>query len=160
MWRPGLQFAMAAGSENDPREGLACLKRDMANVKDALGLLGAKPCSICGKFYLRSNPGDLFKAGRDSVCYACFSSWWSNVCPKFSIPDREAIEYKLMRWLIDHHQATVFREFSELPPKEVQDVHIVVGCHECKGSGKQYGTERCRSCLGNGTVWVVTLKQR
>lgn len=78
--------------------------------------------------------------------------------PKLSIHDRQPIERKLTRWLIDHHQAIVFREFSELPPREFQDVHIVVGCQECKGSGKQYGSERCRSCLGNGTVWVVTLK--
>lgn len=149
---------MAGESENGPREALARLERDMANVKDALGLLGAKPCSVCGKFYLRSNLGDLFKACGDSVCYACLSGWWSAVCPKLSVQDRTPIEHKLTRWLIDHHQATVFREFSELPPREHQDVHIVVGCQECKGSGKQFGTERCRSCLGNGTVWVVTLK--
>jgi hypothetical protein len=151
---------MAVESESGSLEALARLERDMANVKDALGLLGAKPCSNCGKFYLRSNPGDLFKACGDSVCYACFPSWWSNVCPKLSASDREAVEYKLTRWLIDHHHAAVFRDFSELPPRELQDLHMVVGCRECKGSGKQYGTERCRSCLGNGTVWVVTLKQR
>ena len=149
---------MAVEPENGPREALARLERDMANVKDALGLLGAKPCSVCGKFYLRSDPGNLFKACGDSVCYACFSSWWPDVCPKLSVHDRKAIEHKLTRWLIDHHQATVFREFSELPPRELQDVHIVVGCQECKGSGKQSGSERCRHCLGNGTVWVVTLK--
>ena len=151
---------MAIESENSLREALARIQRDLVNVKDALGVLGAKPCSVCGKFYLRSNPGDLFKACGDSVCYDCFSSWWSGTCPKLSVHDRESIEYKLTRWLIDHHKATVFHEFSELPPTELQDIHIVVGCHECKGSGKQYGSERCRSCLGNGTVWVVTLKQR
>ena len=70
---------MAVEPENGPREALARLERDMAKVKDALGLLGAKPCSVCGKFYLRSDPGNLFKACGDSVCYACFSSWWPDV---------------------------------------------------------------------------------
>jgi len=151
---------MGIEPENSSREALARIERDVANLKDALGLLGAKPCSICGKFYLRSNPGDLLKAGGYYVCYGCFSSWWSDLCPKLPIRDREAIEHSLTRWLIDHHHAAVFREFSELPSRELQDVHIVVRCHECKGSGKQYGSERCRSCLGNGTVWVVTLKKQ
>lgn len=155
--RLAIQFAMAAESQNGSGEALAHLERDMANVKDALNLLGAKPCSVCGKFYLRSNQGDLFKACGDSVCYACFSNWWLDRCQNLSAHDREPIEYKLTRWLIDHHRAMVFREFTELPPKELQDVHMVVGCRECKGSGK-VGGERCRNCHGNRTVWVVTLK--
>jgi len=148
---------MATEPENHSGDVLARLQREMENVKNALGLLGARPCSVCVKFYLSSDPGNLLKACGDSVCYACFSGWWADRCQGLSISDRESNEYKIMHWLIDHHRAKVYREFSELPPKELQDVRVVVGCRECKGSGKM-GGERCRHCLGNRTVWVVNLK--
>jgi hypothetical protein len=148
---------MTAESENSSGEALERLERDMANVKNALGLLGARPCSVCGKFYLSSNPGNLFTGCGDPVCYGCFSGWWPDRCQHLSTRDRESIEYKIMRWLLDHHRANVYREFSKLPPRELQDVHVVVACHECKGSGKLEG-ERCHHCLGNGTIWVVTPK--
>jgi hypothetical protein len=148
---------MAAESPNSSGEALSRLERDMENVKNALGLLGAKPCSVCGKFCLTSNPANLFKACGDSVCYACFSAWWQHRCPLLSIHDRTEIEYKIKQWLIEHHHAIVCREFSELPRSELQDVHVVVACHECKGSGK-LGGERCVHCHGNRNIWVVTLK--
>jgi hypothetical protein len=153
----GIQFAMAAESKNRSGEVLERLEHDMANLKDALGTLGLRPCSLCGKFYPSSDPGNLFTACGDSVCYACFSSWWTDHSQTLAVAERQPIEYKLREWLIRHHNARVFREFKDLPPNELQGVHIIVACRECKGSGRLAG-ERCRHCLANGTVWVVTGK--
>jgi len=143
--------------ENNSAEVLARLEREVANLKSAFALLGARQCSSCEKFYLTSNPGNLFSACGDSVCYACLSAWWSGRCHHLDIPSRSAIEHKLMRWLVDYHGGVVFRELAQLPPQELQDVHIVVACFECSGTGKQDG-ERCRYCRGSGSVWVVTMK--
>ena len=139
-------------------EAVARLERDIANMKQGLSLLGVKPCSVCGKFCLSSDPGNLFNAGHDSVCYSCLAAWWPDCCGHLDVQERETIEYRLKDWLVKFHQAKVCREFKELPAKELQDIHIVVGCRECKGTGVM-GGDRCRHCLGNGTVWVVTLKQ-
>lgn len=54
----------------------------MANVKEALDLLGGKPCSIRGTFYFSSNSGKLFKVCGDSVSYAGFSNWFPDRCKK------------------------------------------------------------------------------
>ena len=148
---------MADESQNASGDVVARLEHDVANLKQALGLLGVKPCSVCGKFYLCSNPGNLFTAGDQSVCYACLSSWWLDRCHCLSIPERESIERNLRRWLVVHHGAKVYRELSELPPEEQQNVRVIVTCHECKGSGRM-GGERCRHCLGNRNVWVITPK--
>ena len=137
---------------------LAHIERELANVKDALGLLGAKPCCACGKFYLSSTSGNLFNSGTERVCYTCISTWWRERCTQLNIPERQAIEHKLMRWLIEYHDAKVFRELRELPPSEVQDVHLIVECAECNGTGTQAG-ERCPHCLGNRNVWVITFKR-
>jgi|SRR5579859_735933 len=150
---------MANEPEKNPAEVLAHLERDVANLKSALVLLGIKQCSSCEKFYLTSDPGSLFTACEDTVCYACFSSWWPGRCHNLSIPGRSSIEHKLMRWLVDYHGGIVFRELSQLPPQELQDVRVVVACFECGGTGT-LGGERCRYCHGNGSVWVVTMNRR
>lgn len=148
---------MASESKSKSSEVLARLERDMANLKDALGTLGLRACSLCGKFYPSSNPGNLFTICGDSVCYACLSVWWPGHRQSLDEPKRQLSEYKLRDWLIRYHNAKVFREFRDLPPKELQDVNVVVACRECKGKGRLAGG-RCRHCLGNGTVWVVTGK--
>jgi hypothetical protein len=57
---------------NEPQNGsgeiLARLQHDMANLKEALGLLGVKPCCHCARFFLGTNPANLFTSGNDSVC--------------------------------------------------------------------------------------------
>lgn len=141
-----------------PDATAASLQHELANIKDALGLLGARACCTCEKFYLTANPGNLFNSGTERVCYPCISTWWRARCPTLTIPERQAIEPKLMRWLIEHHGGQVFRELNELPPADVQDVHLVVGCAECHGTGI-LGGERCRHCLGNRNVWVITFKK-
>ena len=152
----GIQFDMAAESKSRSTEVLARLEHDMANLKDALGTLGLRPCSLCGKFYPISNPGNLFTI-RDAICYACLSGWWPDHRRSLDQADRQLSESKLSDWLTRYHNAQVFREFKDLPPKELQDLNVVVACRECKGEGRLFGG-RCRYCLGNGTVWVVTGK--
>jgi hypothetical protein len=136
---------------------MAEIAQELANLRQGLALLGAKPCSVCGKFYLCSDPGNLFAAGAHSVCYACLSGWWRACCQHLDAQERETIEYRLKDWLVKFHHAKVCREAKELPEENQQEIHLVVGCRECKGSGIA-GGERCRHCLGNRTVWVVTLK--
>jgi hypothetical protein len=133
------------------------LAREIANLKQGLGLLGVKPCSVCGRFFLGSDPGSFFSACGDSVCYGCLPGWWPQSCQRLSAGERETLEYKLKDWLIHFHGGKTYRELKELPAPELQNVHVVVSCKECHGSGVM-GGERCRHCAGNGTVWVVTLK--
>ena len=142
---------------NDPGDVLARLQHDVANLKEALGLLGAKPCCCCGRFFLTTNPANLFAGGTESVCYACLPGWWREHCHNLDVTDRASIERNLMRWLIANHHAKVYRELTELPPEESQYMRLVVTCYECKGTGRM-GPDRCRHCLGNRNVWVVTLK--
>jgi hypothetical protein len=136
---------------------LARLEQELAQMKQGLALLGAKPCSVCGRYYLSANTGTLFHAGDELVCYACLSPWWRERCPQLRLAERGAIEHRLLRWLVEHHGAQVFRELKDLPPSELRDIHLVVSCPECDGTGKE-GGERCRHCLGNRNVWVITQK--
>lgn len=152
-----LQFAMTTEPQNGLGEVLARLRDEVNNLREALGLLGVKPCSCCGKYFLTANPANLFTAGSDSVCYGCLPGWWLGRCHDLDIPDRDSIEHNLMRWLIAHHGAKVYRGLTELPAEESQYLRLVVTCYECKGTGKM-GADRCRHCLGNRNVWVVTLK--
>jgi hypothetical protein len=145
------------------------LQQELAHLKDALALLGARPCVHCGKFYLTADPGNLFNAvinagpnaspnpSAERVCYNCIQPWWHDRCPTLTVPERQSIEPKLMRWLLEHHGAKVYRDLKDLPPAETQDIHLTVGCAECAGTGILAG-DRCRHCAGNRNVWVITLK--
>jgi hypothetical protein len=137
------------------------LQQELANIKEALALLGARPCCNCGKFYLTADAGNLFNPGPNSgserVCYNCIAPWWRARCPTLTIPERHAIEPKLMHWLVDHHHAKIFRSLNDLPPADTQDIHLTLGCAECGGTGILAG-DRCRHCLGNRNVWVITFK--
>ena len=138
------------------------LQQELAHLKDALALLGARPCVHCGKFYLTADASNLFTVGPNSgterVCFHCIQSWWHARCPELTIPERQSIEPKLMRWLIEHHQAKVFRDLNNLPPEDTQDIHLTLGCAECAGSGILAGG-RCHHCNGNRNVWVITFKR-
>jgi hypothetical protein len=137
------------------------LQQEIAHLKDALALLGARPCVHCGNFYLIANAGNLFNAGPNTgterVCYNCIAPWWRARCPNLTIPERQAIEPKLMHWLIEHHEAKVFRQLNDLPPEDKQDLHLTLGCAECAGTGI-LANSRCNHCLGNRSVWVITSK--
>ena len=112
----GIQFDMAAESKSRSTEVLARLEHDMANLKDALGTLGLRPCSLCGKFYPISNPGNLFTI-RDAICYACLSGWWPDHRRSLDQADRQLSESKLSDWLTRYHNAQVFREFRICRPR-------------------------------------------
>jgi len=135
-------------------ERLASIERSLEHLKAGLGLLGVKPCSWCGKYYRRSDPGALFDVGH-LVCYGCVPRWWGHRCPELSVNDRQTIERELRRWLVSHHHAEVIGQTHELPRPERLSVKLVTGCEQCQGTGKTYRGARCHQCDGRGTVWVV-----
>ena len=104
------------------------LQQELVHLKDALALLGARPCVHCGKFFLTADASNLFHSGSERVCYNCIAPWWHDRCPTLPIPERQSIEPKLMRWLIEYHQAKIFRNLNDLPPQEKQDIHLTLGC--------------------------------
>jgi hypothetical protein len=141
-----------AGKDLDER--LARLERGLEHLKAGLGLLGVKPCSWCGIYYRRSDPGALFDCG-ELICFDCVTTWWSHRSPELSANDREKAERELRRWLVSHHHAEVIRRPGDLPKPERLAVKLVTGCEQCEASGKTYMGGRCSHCDGRGTVWVV-----
>jgi hypothetical protein len=138
-------------------EILARIECDLDHLRDGLALVGVKPCCWCRKFFRYSNNGALFDCG-ELVCYGCVPEWWQRRRTELSVEDREVVERKLTRWLLNHHHATVIRQSAKLPESQRQELRIVVACQECRGTGK-LRRERCRYCDGRGTVWVVIPKQ-
>ena len=127
----------------------------MANLKDALGTLGLRPCSLCGKFYPISNPGNIFTI-RDAICYACLSGWWPDHRRSLDQADRQLSESKLSDWLTRYHNAQVFREFKDLPPKELPDLTFssrAVNARAkagCSADAADIASETARSGLSPG----------
>jgi hypothetical protein len=146
-------LVVPGGPEKSPEERLASLERAMDHLKTGLGLLGLAPCSCCGIYYLRAQPGALFKFG-ESVCFNCIAQWWSHRCPELGTEDRPRAERELRRWLITHHRAEVIGKLGRLPPPDQLLTKLVTGCEQCGASGK-IGGKRCPHCDGQGTVWVV-----
>jgi hypothetical protein len=143
-------------SEQNVAERLASLERSLERLKAALGLLGATPCSWCGNFCRRSDPGALFNAvSGEPVCYGCIPQWWLHQCPELSAEDRKKAERLLRRWLVSHHRAEVILQAEHLPKPERMTLNLVTGCEECDGSGKSDTGKRCHHCDGRGTVWVI-----
>jgi hypothetical protein len=141
---------MPEKSETPVEEVLARYQLDLDRVKDAFGLLGVSPCSWCKKFFRRSDPGALFDAGGELVCYGCIHEWWPQRCTQLSTKERENLEGKLVFWLRDQHHAELFKDSAKLPESSLQELHIVANCLECRGTGKLMGQERCRYCDGRG----------
>ncbi len=132
---------------------------DLDRLTDALGLLGIRRCSCCEKFFRRSDPGALFDAP-ELVCYACIREWWPRRGAQLGVKEREALEGKLVFWLREHHHAELFKDPAKLPETSLQELNIVAGCLECRGTGKLMAEERCRYCEGRGTVWVVVSRKQ
>ncbi len=101
--------------------------------------------------------GALFDCG-ELVCYGCVPEWWQRRRTELSVRDREVVERKLTRWLLDHHHAELIEQSAKLPESQLQELQIVVACHECHGTGI-LRRERCLYCDGRGTVWVVIPKK-
>jgi hypothetical protein len=141
-------------------EILASHQLALALLKDALGLLGVNDCYLCRKFFRRTDPGALFDAGGELVCYRCIQEWWPQRCEQLTSKERENLEGRLVFWLRDYHHAETFKDPAKLPESSMQELHIVATCLECRGTGKLLGQERCRYCDGRGTVWVIVSKKK
>jgi len=141
-------------SEKRFDERLASLERGLKHLQDGLGLLGVKPCTWCGVYYRRSEPGALFHCG-ELVCFNCIPQWWSHLCPELNVADRQRVERELRRWLVSHHHADVIRRPADLPKPEQLLMKLVTGCDQCDASGKTPAGGRCHNCDGQGTVWVI-----
>jgi hypothetical protein len=144
---------MAEDSESGIPDKLARMERELEHLSGGLGLLGIKPCTWCRKFFRFSDPGALFECDQ-LVCYGCLHDWWLHRSPELGVKDRQAIEHKLMRWLVSHHDATVTPQTKSLPEPEPHELRIVAACQECDATGTQGGS-RCHFCGGAGTLWVV-----
>jgi hypothetical protein len=109
------------------------------------------------EYFLFSDGKALFDAG-ELVCYKCLQNWWQQREPTLSIEGRQAIEHRLARWLVAHHNASIIRQSEKLPRAEMLEIKVVVACEQCGGTGKLANGARCRKCDGRGIVWVVELR--
>ena len=130
------------------------LERDLANMKEGLGLLGIRPCSACGKFFRSSSTGETFSYMGETVCYDCLESWWKSRATNLDMSTRSTVEQKLMRWLIDNHDAVVVKDPASVRSAQFADFRLVVNCHECAATGL-LGKAKCRHCRGNKVIWVI-----
>jgi len=147
---------MPEESEKELREVVSRLEGELGHVKDALRLLGVQPCHWCKRYFRRADHGALIDCG-DLVCYECIHEWWPHRCEELSVKDREAIERKLMRWLVAHHNGQVIHDLRKLPDSQLVELKIAATCGDCNGTGVQ-GRARCPRCDG-GSIWVVVLKR-
>jgi len=139
-------------------EVLSRQQLELDRLKNALALLGVSDCSWCKKFLRRTDPGALFDAG-ELVCYGCIPEWWPQRYAGLTTKERENLEGKLVFWLRDHHHAETFKDPAKLPEASLQELHLVVTCLECHGTGKSLGQDHCRFCDDRGTVWVIVSRK-
>ena len=85
---------------------LACVSRELDNIRDGLKMLGLKQCSCCRKYFMCPDGKHLLNAGQ-LVCVRCVSSWWEQCSPKISIEERNTIEHQILRWLTSYYEAKV-----------------------------------------------------
>jgi hypothetical protein len=143
--------------QNDLEKRIARLAKELDFLKAGLRQLGLQPCSCCGRYFLSSDGKALFDAG-DLVCFSCLQTWWQQREPSLSVEARQAIEHRLARWLVAHHNAKIIRQAEKLPRPEMLQVKVVVSCEQCSGTGKLANGSRCGYCDGRGTLWVVELR--
>lgn len=136
-------------------ESLARIERELGHLKDALGLLGVRPCGGCQRFFRHADV-NLFDCG-DLVCYDCIREWWPHRRAELGVKEREIIEHKLVSWLVAHHNGQVIHDLRKLPEDQLQEMRIVATCGRCNGTGTQ-GRQRCPYCDG-GSIWVVVPKR-
>jgi hypothetical protein len=146
---------MSEGSDGRPVEALPGIERELAALRNALVLLGLKQCSWCRKYVRFGEPGALFDAGQQLICYQCAHDWWSNTGPQLPVKDRPAIEHKLVHWLIYQHHARVIKQAGKAVNTVPEGVHLAANCIECVGAGKDTGGGHCSHCNGLGVIWVV-----
>lgn len=142
--------------QDDTREVIARLERDLSRLRNGLELLGVKACCSCQNLFRATEPGNLFDAG-ELVCFSCIRNWWPVRCRAMAANDREIVEHKLVHWLLNYHDARVIREDQKLPADDKQDMRLVASCEECDGKGVWAGT-KCHFCGGRGALWIVIPK--
>jgi hypothetical protein len=133
-----------------PCQAMSRIEHRLNQLIAALGLFGIEPCSLCGSLLRSSEPAALFNANGELVCAACVDEWWPMRSEQFDAADREAVERKLIHWLVNYHNGKVIRQFEQVLRIPLQEFRIVATCSECDGTGKG-----CRFCDGHGTIWVV-----
>ena len=143
--------------EKDYEAKLARIVQELDNQKQALRLLGLRPCSRCGKYFQMQEGKNLLDAGQ-LVCYRCVPDWWRQRSPTLNTQQRQGIEAKIRRWLVTHYKAKIIQQAEKLPPAGEIEFKIVVSCEQCNGTGETAGGGKCHSCDGRGNVWVVQLK--
>lgn len=147
---------MADPHQDDTRDALARVERELARLKSGLELLGVKACCCCRNLFRATEPANLFDAG-DLVCFACIRHWWPERSPTLSSENRELIERKLVHWLLNYHGAKVIRKPEERPAADQQELRLMASCEECEGKGVWAGT-RCHFCDGTGALCLVIPK--
>ena len=145
----------ASPAESNSFATIEHLEQELKDVLGALALLGMSRCSQCKQFFRAADPGALFDGGQP-VCFACIPEWWSVASARMAAGECERIAAKLASWLRKHHQAVIVKEANGQARKPaVSEFQMTVKCQECSGSGKLLEGERCRFCIGLGTVRVV-----
>lgn len=147
---------MADLHQEDTRDALGRLERELARLRSGLELLGVKACCCCQNLFRATEPGSLFDAG-DLVCFACIHHWWTERSRVLAAPERELIEHKLVHWLLNHHGAKVIHDHQKLPADDQQGLRLIASCEECDGKGVWAGS-RCHFCDGTGALCLVIPK--
>src|SRR5277367_4672606 len=106
------------------------IERELAALRNALALLGLKQCSACKKYLRFAEPGALFDAGQQLVCYNCAHDWWTKMCPQLPVSDRSALEHKLVHWLIYQHHAKVIRQVGKVAGNAPDGPRLAASCIE------------------------------
>lgn len=145
-----------AGTEADTSaaaisERLTRIECDLHHIAAALAQLGLKRCAWCRKFFKSADPKALFN-NRELVCYRCVPEWWVHYRGQLATSERDAIEHRLVYWLIHQHEAKVVRDPAKLA-ETPGNISIIASCLECRGSGTFAGA-KCSRCY-DGNIWVM-----
>ena len=133
------------------------LEHELDLVKQALSLLGLRRCSQCGKFFRALDAGTLFDGG-ELVCRDCVERWWAKRLVQLTVSAREAVQRRLVNWLVSYYGAKVLHRPSSVAADSPGAFRLVANCVQCDGSGT-LGGRRCGWCDGRGTVWVAAPRQ-
>lgn len=144
-----------AGLERRMFELLEGVERNLSDLVQGLSLLGVKRCSHCQRFFRASQPGVLFGAGDQLVCFECIPAWWPSRREQLTCEDRQRAERDLVYWLRSFHNARSYRDSSKPSETEPAKFEILANCLECRGTGIYLGDKRCRYCTGPGTVRII-----
>ena len=111
---PVMQIKSMAGDAGALHtDALARLEREVDLLKQAVGLLGLKPCPQCCRYFRTSDRGARFDGG-EVVCMDCLERWWAHRREQLSVSEREVVERRLVTWLVNYHDAKVVQPAATL----------------------------------------------